>query len=98
MLESICCLRRYTAPEDQLCGLKLFQRGSKFDFSQPGHRSQQFIGELAAQSSAYLRRFLGWAQTVKPRQQRVVEGRWDCQCRQPLRQDIATAGLTQELR
>jgi hypothetical protein len=92
MLERIDGFGRGPAAENQLSGFELGEPGIELRIVLVRDRTQQHVGEFAADDRAHLRDLLCRPEPVEPRHQRILERRRDRQARQAAGHPVAAAG------
>jgi hypothetical protein len=98
VLEAVGRLGWDAAAEYQLGCDQLIEGGLQFRVRAVGHRSEQRMGELAADRGADLRDLLDRGEAVEAGEQRVVERRGDRECRQGTIESVVVPGVSQKAR
>jgi hypothetical protein len=89
-------LRRRSALEDQLSMYQLRQGVVYFLLGHRGDGADELMRKLTSERRPDLRHLARWRQAIKPRQERGVQGCWDCQWRHRTDYRVAVARLADD--
>jgi hypothetical protein len=81
VLEAVSRLRQRALTKDQLGLDQPVQPVTQLVMAERSHRREQLVAELATDSGADLRHLLRRCEPVEPREERIVQGCWNCQWR-----------------